>query len=177
MIVSPGFVNILELIDREAQVQGAGVDLSLRDISRFAGTGALDFTNQLRRLPDTAAIEWQDPLGNELTDPSLSEQARTTYGGYAELEPGGYLVRYNEIVEVPPDAIGVILPRSSLMRSGATLFSAVWDPGYRGRGQGLLSVWNPLRLYRNARIGQIFFIRLEGKTKRLYDGDYQGEGV
>ena len=176
MIINPSQVTVLDCLDQNAQVQGAGIDLSVRDISRFTDSGAIDFTNILRRLPATVDIDWNDPLGAEVTEPTRTSVVQT-YGGYIDLSPGGYLVRYNEVVEVPEGALGIILPRSSLMRSGATLFSAVWDPGYRGRGQGLLAVYNPVRIYRNARVCQIFFIRLEGKSSRLYDGEYQGEGV
>lgn len=65
------------------------------------------------------------------------------------------------------------------MRSGAILYTAVWDPGYRGRGQGLLNVYNPkgIKLKLNARIGQLVFFRLGKPSMRPYKGFYQKEGL
>ena len=53
-------------------------------------------------------------------------------------------------------------PRSSLLRSGVALHTAVWDAGYRGRSQSLLTVHHPegFRLQRDARLAQLVFFRL-----------------
>jgi dUTP pyrophosphatase len=69
--------------------------------------------------------------------------------------------------------------RSTLLRCGASLQTALWDPGYRGRSQSLLVVHNPsgLRLKRNARLMQLVFMRLEKKAEELYEGRYQGENI
>lgn len=141
------------------QHQPAGFDLTVSSIARFRGAGCLDFTNAQRRLPALDTISWEsDP------EPVL-------------LTCGGYLVTYNEEVSIPADCAGIVLPRSSLMRCGATLHSALWDPGYRGRGQGLMSVFNPLELHRNARIAQLIMITLETAAEILYSGKYQGENT
>jgi len=50
--------------------------------------------------------------------------------GVYHLPQGSYVIRYREYVKVPEDAIALAIPRSSLIRSGSTLFTAVWDPGY-----------------------------------------------
>lgn len=176
MIINPNSISIGDLVNAEVQVQGAGIDLTAGAIYKFTSGGALDFSNAKRRLPETAEIEWLVPGGGyEIQEDAVAEHLIQQH--FIDLAPGGYLVRYNEIVEVPADAVGIILPRSSLMRSGATLYSAVWDPGYKGRGQGLLNILNPIRLFKNARIGQIFFIRLEESASRLYQGKYQNESI
>jgi len=126
----------------------------------------LGFDNQLRELPDYEELPWRATQVER--DTELPESVR--------LERGAYLVTYNELVTVPADCAGLILPRSSLMRCGAMLHSALWDPGYRGRGQGLLTVFSGLRLYRNARIGQFVLISLETAAE-LYSGRYQGENT
>jgi dUTP pyrophosphatase len=58
------------------------------------------------------------------------------------------------------------------------LQSAVWDAGYSGRGEGLLSVLNPrgYRLQRGAAVLQLVFLRLSTATAEGYTGKYQGEG-
>jgi len=69
-------------------------------------------------------------------------------------------------------------PRSSLLRCGVTVDTAVWDAGYSGRSQSLMVVYNPLgfRLQRNARIVQLVFLRLTRETEG-YRGAYQGENI
>ena len=141
------------------QLQPAGFDLTVRTVSCFRGIGRLDLTNAERRLPALKELYWPKD------------------GEPLPLEPGGYLVTYNEEIAVPPDCAGLVLPRSSLMRCGATLHSALWDPGYRGRGQGLMSVFSPLELFRDARVGQFILIRLEQHADELYQGKYQGENL
>jgi dUTP pyrophosphatase len=88
-------------------------------------------------------------------------------------------VVFNEIVNIPKDVAALARPRSSLLRSGATLETALWDPGYRGRSQSLLVVYNPfgLRLKRNARLMQLVFLRLDNEAEKVYTGKYQGENI
>ena len=80
-------------------------------------------------------------------------------------------------MKVPLNAIGIVLPRSSLMRSGATVCSAVWDPGYKGRGIGLFIVYANITLYQNARVAQIVFIETKAETTKGYSGKYQNENI
>ena len=69
-------------------------------------------------------------------------------------------------------------PRSSLLRCGVTVNTAVWDTGYSGRSQSLLVVYNPrgIRLEKNARIVQLVFFTLDRETEG-YRGAYQGENL
>jgi len=138
---------IKEHINKEAQEQIAGFDLTVRKIFEIGNDGSLDFDNSKRNIPEHKEI-------------SLRED-------FWELEPGGYLAQYNEIVEVPLNAIGLVFPRSSLMRCGGTLCSAVWDPGYKGRGVGLLIVYTKMKLYKNARIAQIIFLKTEKHFRNI----------
>jgi len=57
--------------------------------------------------------------------------------------------------------------------------SALWDPGYEGKGEGLLIVENPygIVLEKDARIVQLIFIRLESKPESEYRGVYMREGL
>jgi dUTP pyrophosphatase len=144
--------------DTERQRQPAGFDLTLREVSRFLGRGAIDLTNEQRRLPNIQPMPWPE-------EPPMV------------LQPGGYLLTYNEEIHVPKDCAGIVLPRSTLMRCGATLHTALWDPGYRGRGQGLLAVFNQLALYPDARIGQFVLIGLEQPANETYKGAYQNENL
>jgi len=165
MAVLPGHeivrLNIVRgMIDGRSQVQPAGVDLTISEVFRFKGHGRLGFSNASRKLPDVEKLDFNDD-------------------GVLFLERGAYRVKYNEVVKVPDDCIAVGFPRSSLMRMGATIVSAVWDPGYEGRGEGLLLVENPhgIILERNARVMQLVFIKLSAKPSETYSGSYQYEGL
>jgi dUTP pyrophosphatase len=160
----PDFPQLPGAPDLELQRQPAGVDFSVASVAVFASAGALDFSNALRQLPQLETLVWAD-----LDEPNMP--------ACLDLSPGAYLVTYNEEIAVPLDSAGIILPRSSLMRCGAVLHSALWDPGYRGRGQGLLTVYAPLRLYRDARIGQFVLFSLETAASLGYSGQYQGENL
>jgi dUTP pyrophosphatase len=128
-------------------------------VARFKNKGALALENRERALADVEPLEFDAE-------------------GWIHLEPGPYLVTYSERVNVPRDLIAIGRPRSSLMRSGATIESAVWDAGYSGRGQGLLVVFNPngLRLKKGARIIQLVFYQLSEEVQEGYGGIYQDEG-
>jgi dUTP diphosphatase len=147
-------------IDADVQVQMCGVELTLQKTERFLSAGALAFDNKERRLPETEVVEF------DLSD-------------WVYLGPGAYLVTFNEIVNIPKDMAALARPRSSLLRMGASLETALWDPGYRGRSQSLLVVYNPqgLRLKRNARLMQLVFMRLEREADKAYSGIYQGENI
>ena len=69
-------------------------------------------------------------------------------------------------------------PRSSLLRCGVTVGTAVWDAGYSGRSQSLMVIYNPqgIRLQKNARIIQLVFFQLTQETEG-YRGIYQGENI
>jgi dUTP pyrophosphatase len=91
------------------------------------------------------------------------------------LDPGGYVARYAETVRIPTDHVGFIYPRSSLMRNGAMVNTAVWDAGYEGRGEGLLQVTHPIEIDRGARVAQLVLARADASG--TYDGSYQGENL
>ena len=147
---------IQNFYNKEEQIQQAGFDLTVQSIARFISEGTLTIDNGDRKISDTEEV----PLDH----------------GFFSLIPGGYVLRYNESVHVPKNAAGLTLPRSSLMRSGATIHSALWDPGYEGVGMGLLTVTNPLRIEKNARVAQIIFFELNDRTEG-YNGVYQKEGL
>ena len=144
------------LMEAEAQVSPNGVELTLHRVYQFNEPGVIDFSNKERRLP--------------------SYQEVHPKGEFYHLPPGPYLITYNEIISLPLDVIALGFPRSSLLRSGVTLQSAVWDAGYHGRSRGLLIVHNPngFIVKRNARLLHLVFFCLQRAT-RPYQGAYQGE--
>ena len=147
------------LVDLEAQLQPNGIDLTLRDISLIQSPGTVAASNAQRQVSDLSPLIF-DGLG------------------YIDLVPGAYIITYNEVVHLPQDVMALGRPRSSLLRCGVTVGTAVWDAGYEGRSQSLLVVYNPrgFRLQKNARITQLIFMRLSEKTEG-YKGAYQGENI
>ena len=156
---------VSKMVGEDKQIQMCGVELTLKTIHEFLSAGQLAFSNDDRKLPEIRQLVFPD---------------RTLVrAGWLWLDPGAYLVTFNEVIEVPPDVMAIARPRSSLLRMGATMETAVWDPGYKGRSQSLLVVHNPngIRLRRNSRLMQLIFIRLENDADKLYEGVYQGENI
>lgn len=146
-------------LDLETQLQANGFDLTLRDIALPQSAGKITVANSQRVLPDLSPLVFDGT-------------------GYVELIPGTYIITYNEIVHLPRNIMALARPRSSLLRCGVTVGTAVWDAGYSGRSQSLLVVYNPrgFCLQRNARIVQLVFFELTGETEG-YNGIYQGENI
>ena len=140
------------------QFQPAGIDLSLKEVHSLLDAGHVDFDNSKRKLSGTGKIEFGD-------------------GGSLHLQAGCYKVIYNEYVRIPKDCIALAYTRSSLLRCGAYLQCAVWDPGYEGRSESLLVVGNKngITLEKNARIVQLVFFRMETEAEKGYEGKYKGE--
>jgi dUTP pyrophosphatase len=150
---------IEDWIDLEAQVQANGFDLTLRDIALPQSAGKVAVSNRDR------AVSALSPLVFDGLD-------------YIELVPGPYIITFNEIVHLPKNVMALGRPRSSLLRCGVTVGTAVWDAGYSGRSQALLVVYNSsgFRLQRNARVMQLVFFQLTGETDG-YNGVYQRENI
>ena len=148
------------MIDPRVQEQMCGVELTLQKLERFTSAGSLAFENSERKNATTEAVEFDE-------------------SGWIDLAPGTYLVTFNEIVNIPTNSAALARARSSLLRSGATLETALWDPGYRGRSQSLLVVFNPhgLKLKKNTRLMQLIFLRLNKPAEKTYAGRYQGENI
>ena len=141
------------------QLQPAGIALTEEEDLTFTPPSVRDFDNKHRAVSDCSALQWHD---NTL-----------------HLKPGAYKLRFAEVITIPPHTIALAFPRSSLLRSGATLHHAVWDPGYEGKSESLLVIHNPhgLTLYKRARVAQLIYLKLERQAQRLYRGVYHKEGV
>jgi dUTP pyrophosphatase len=146
-------------VDLEQQVQPNGIDLTLREVALLQSPGKITVADSQRQVSDLAPLVF-DGLG------------------FIDLMPGAYIITYNEVVHLPKNVMALATPRSSLLRCGVTVNTAVWDAGYSGRSQSLMIVYNPhgFCLQRNTRIVQLVFYRLTQKTEG-YRGAYQGENI
>jgi dUTP pyrophosphatase len=148
--------QLVELLDGAASVQPNGVDLSLDAVWRFSANGTLGRADRLLAPREELSFDTE---------------------GWIALPLGTYGIRYREAVNLPADSGGLCFPRSSLLRMGVYVPTAVWDAGYRGRGEGLLVVENPhgVRLQHAARIAQLVLFRLTESAQATYAGRYQDE--
>ncbi len=148
-----GYLNL------DAQVQPNGFDITLRDISLLSTPGRIAVSNSDRIVSELTPLEYDAE-------------------GYIHLEPGNYSITYNEVVHLPDFIMALARPRSSLLRCGVSVGTAVWDAGYSGRSESLLTVQNPggFTVQKNARVVQLVFFTLTGKTEG-YSGVYQNENT
>ena len=134
-----------------AQTQPNGVDLTVGAV--FTQTGRGRIGRDGKRVGDRTEVEPDE--------------------GWYRLERGTYVVRYGEPVRIPSGHVGFVLPRSTLLRNGCTLDTAVWDAGYEGVGEGRLDVGHPIDVEAGARIAQLVIAHADHEGR--YDGTYQGE--
>lgn len=156
----PGYVArdyVESMLNEEVQIQPAGIDLRVQKVFRFISGARIGFSTK-----EISSVQEIPPENNSWF-----------------LDPGVYKVRFAEVVKVPENKVALCFPRSSLLRSGVDLRCTVWDPGYVGRGEGLLTVLNPngLVLEVDARVAQLVFLELTSRPDRLYSGGYKGENL
>ena len=146
---------IEDYIDLDKQIQPNGFDCTVRKVFSIKGIGRVGFRE--KSLPDYEEIEFRD--------------------GWTLLEKGIYKVLLNEKINMPNDLMAIAKPRSTLIRCGANILTAVWDAGYKGRSEVGLIVHNDgIWIEKNARIVQLVFIKLSEITKS-YSGNYQFENI
>lgn len=150
------------LMDREAQLQQNAVELSLNEVTAFRSNevGAIAFDNSKRRVVHGLRLEF-DKLG------------------WIQLKKGAYRVVFNEVVNIPRNVFALARPRSSLLRNGVSVETALWDSGYSGRSESLLVVHSPAGclLERNARLIQLIFFWQSKTVEAEYRGRYSGENT
>ena len=147
------------VIDEETQTQPNGFDMTLLKVEAFKNDdhGVLDFDNSRRHKTEVATV------------PFDSRDA-------VRLGRGTYLITLDPKMKIPKDEVWMLKPRSSLVRMGAYIDSGVFDAGFIGRGQVLLTVNNltGIKLYKGARVAQMYGMKMaEGEVEEGYNGTYQ----
>ena len=151
---------ITSFIDLEEQLQPNGIDLTLMEVRELTSSGYIGKDSQQRLLSDNKIIAFDEH-------------------GWVRLYQGSYLITFNEICNLPLDLMALGKPRSSLLRSGVTINTAVCDAGYKGRSQSLLTIFNPngFEIQQNARLIQLIFVRLENLASIGYQGRFLNENI
>lgn len=146
------------LLDEELQVGTNGIDLSVSRVEKFCGAGLIGFERKHVRTAKTTPL---------------------TFDSRLHLRTGCYKIIYNEIVNMPLNIVAIARPRSTLLRNGATVETALWDSGYIGRSESLLIVHNlhGLDLLKNARVVQLVFMKASKRLRSGYKGKYMLENI
>ena len=139
----------------EEQIQPNGVDLTLGKLERVSGIPIV-------KNGDYSKGNRQELISNDK--------------GAFSVNLGAFIVTYDEIIEIPEDCVGYVFPRSRVMRSGAFLSTALWDAGYRGKGEGMLMPMTNMRVHEDTRLAQIAFIDAD-EAEEVYDGSHQHENL
>lgn len=148
--------------------EGVGVDLRLGAVYKIIKGGAFIEVDGEDQLGRRKGVETK--LVAEFIEGEMKE---------VTIKPGEYyLVQTFEEINTPADLMPLLHPRTSLFRSGLLLLNSKTDPGYKGSltmGLTNLSPF-PVKLQMGARICNIIFHKIEGKTKK-YRGQHQGGRV
>jgi len=148
------------MLNPSEQLQPNGIELTLKEISALASAGKITVSNKDRVISSVEKLEFDE-------------------NGMVFLKKGCYQILFNEITNIPPDVFAFARVRSSLLRSGASIETALWDSGYSGRSSSLLVVYNEngMHLQKNARLIQLIFYRLDSAVAKTYAGVYQKENI
>ncbi len=158
-----GLVKEQKLIENMPETElakdgGVAFDLRIGEIYEFAGEGFLGINE--RKTPDLKSLaKYEEGKSLKIT-----------------LAPGKYYIgKTIEKVNCPLNLASIILSRSTLYRSGVLLLGGLVDPGWNGEMTfGMINKsGNPFAIELGARIANILFYKVEGKTKE-YRGAYNG---
>lgn len=158
--------NLVEnLCDREKNnPEGAGFDLRLSEVYEVEGSGFLGIEN--RDTPNVNLIAKHDETKDEEENSFM-------------FKPGEYyLIKTMEKVNLPTTLSGIILPRTTLFRSGLVLANGIVQPGYSGELTfGLCNMGKSnIRIAFGARVVHITFHEVLGEGNQ-YRGQWQGGRV
>lgn len=141
--------------------EGAGFDLRMGEIHQISGKGFLAIEN--RKTPKTKLLVKYNSKKNQSFI----------------FKPGKYyLMKTIEKVNNPGNILVLFRPRSTLYRSGMTIFTGNASPGYCGELTFGICNLGPceIKIELGARVAHAMFYEVKGKTN-LYRGQWQGGRV
>lgn len=143
--------------------EGTGFDLRIGQLSRFVGNEGGLLGISARRTPEIECVAKYD----------IDEESMIV------LRTGDYFLATTiEIINMPPQLVGILRPRGSLFRSGIVLLTGQVNPGYKGELTfGMFNASQlPFKLALGARIVHLLVAQVEGETAP-YRGQWQGGRV
>lgn len=177
-----GLDTVLELVRAEEKLledlgdrdlnnpEGVGLDLRIGSVHKIVDGGAFIEADGDAGLGKRKGVKTEEIVSFK---PDSKEQE------FIEIRPGDYfLIQTIEKVNTPSDLMPVVYTRSSLFRAGLLLLNSKTDPGYKGPlTMGITNLGPfPVTLQMGARICNMVFLRIEGKTVN-YRGQHQGGRV
>lgn len=168
-----GIDKLLELIrtqkliegldEKDINIEGCGVDLRMGEIYEMAeGKGFL--YRETRKTPNYKLIA------------QFKEGKSAGRRKKIKLEPDKfYIAKTIEIINTPKNIFGIFIPRGTFYANGILALGFRVDPGYKGNFRFHLFnlAGNDFEIEMGARIANMIFLRVEGKTN-LYKGQWQG---
>lgn len=146
------------------QYQPAGIDLKLDRIEEFIikEDGFYGLVNNTKFLPETKELK----MNAKVID--------NVWTNVYSLRPGvPYLAVTEEKIKIDEESLQFYKPRSSILRCGANVMTAVGDSGFNGHLSFLIINYLPIdfSIAKGERFAQLVDIRVEG-VMNGYDGDY-----
>lgn len=161
-----------EFIKRHTSIEGDAVDyasvhLSLDSVHRVTGPAVL--TNEDSQLSEQTEVPTHNRYSFEQRSSYDAVEALREYGlgprsseeFYYLEEDEIYIIEYAEDVDIPEGHIGLVLPDKSLLQSGATLFTEVWEPNDETPLDGSLRTDCDLLLESDARVGSLVLLETD----------------
>jgi deoxycytidine triphosphate deaminase len=141
--------------------EGAMFDLRIGEIYKISGNGFLGIEE--RETPKEKLVAKYDPK-------KISSYV---------FKPGDYfLMKTVELVNMPDDLVAFFRPRTTLFRSGLTLYTGTCAPGYCG--ELIFAIHNAgkckVKIELGSRVVNISFFKVKGKVN-LYRGQWKGGRV
>lgn len=146
-------------ISNEKQIQQVSIDLELISIEKIQGLGKI--LHNETKLPDYEIVS-----KNAVSD-------NNKHGWL--LEPGYYKLTFLQSCEVPNNVAMQIIHRSSLLRSGCSITSAIYDPGFKCDNLGAFAtIHNHIFIEKYSRVACIKGWETDVvDSNYLYNGQYQ----
>ncbi len=165
-----GIKKLHELVEKEKLVE----NLCEREMNSPEGAG-FDL-----RLDEVFSLEGAGFLGvEERNTPEVKSMASSKNEKDFFFKPGEYhLVKTMEKVNLPTTLSGIIVPRTTVFRSGLALFNGIVQPGYSGELTfGICNLGKSnIKIELGARIVHITFHEVLGEGNQ-YRGQWQGGRV
>lgn len=150
----------------ENQRQPNGIDLQLGNVYRLGGEGYMfGLLKEEKRIP--AHIE-EDKVEIETNNGVVK--------GWILSPNTPYILEVKNRIEIDDDCAQTYYPRSTLLRCGCTLHTAVGDAGYKGKLAFLFVNHgkSPFIMEDGVRFAQLVDHQVNNANKS-YDGDYQND--
>ena len=147
----------------EDQYQPAGIDLKLGKIEKFVTDQKYyGIVNGVKIIPKYEELK--------MNMVSVDGKMTNVYS----LEPFvPYIATVKDKIKISESSLQFYKPRSTILRCGSNVMTAVGDPGYSGHLSFLIMNFLPVDfvITKGERFAQLVDMRVAGGLK-LYDGDY-----